>query len=284
MASEAIRLNLFETRALFDLATRGAGSYEVRIAPQSNSMFSTLFLSAIDAGTTITVDYRESTTGDEEGEDYIIASHTIPTAGPTGVNKLTVAPHHNKPRLEVTITGGTARFGVYVTSVSSFAVDFSQALVHDGAVINLINSGGLMPSIYDPSDGKAYLARGTHGVLDVNVVTPGTVTGTQKAIFSQAIAVAISATATVGSYTVPTGKSAKLQKIKVGGENIATFTVYKNSILINILRTGHTKYSHVEDYLPAGLTLAAGDLIEVKVFNYRPDVGSFETLIQYLEN
>lgn len=284
MTSEAVRLNLFETRALFDLATRGTGTYEVRIAPQSNSMFSTLFLSAIDPGTTITVDYRESTTGDAEGEDYVIGSHTIPPAGPSGVHKLTVAPHHNKPRLEVTITGGTARFGVYVTSVSSFAVDFSQALVHDGAVINLINSGGLIPSVYDPSDGKAYLARGTHGVLDVNVIT-GSVgsTAIQKSKFDEALAVLANTTQLIVSYTVPFGKIAKLQRVDFGGDNIATFDVKLNSVTIARNRTYFGSFLSTTTQFDA-LPLVAGNVLQVFVYNFRSSVGNFESRIQYLED
>lgn len=278
--SETVRLNLFETRALYTLDTRPAGVYEIRISPQSNSMYSTLFLSALDAGATITVEYRESTTGDAEGEDYLIAAHLIPTAGPSGVSKLTVAPHHNKPRLMVTVAGGAARFGIYVTPVSSFAVDFSQALVHDAAVLDLTKAGGLIGSIYDPADGKAYFARGTHGVLNVNVIPPPS--GTQKSIFNEILLVASGSTQRISSYTVPFGRIAKLQRVEMSGDNIATFDVKINTLTFSRKRTyfggPYTAVSELSFH-----PLAAGDLVEVYVYNFRNTVGNFEARIQYIE-
>jgi hypothetical protein len=167
MTEPNIRLELFETVASVPLATYSSGTFERRLFPQGNALLSTLFVHDISIGATISVSYRETTIGEQFGEDSILKSHTTPAAGTS--DKIIVPKIHNKPRVVVTVTGGTATFGVYTTVISSVASDIDSSLFKDADNSNLLTDIGSQTVIFDETQGKHFFARGDAGIQDVNI-------------------------------------------------------------------------------------------------------------------
>jgi hypothetical protein len=167
MTNPVIRMELFQTLAVVPLDVYSAGTFERNLYPQGNALLSTLFVQAISFGATVTVSYHESTVGDSVGEDTVLKAHTTPTAGTS--DKIIVPKIHNKPRVRVTVTGGTATLGVYVSVISSVASDLDSSLFRDAAAANLLADIGSQTVIFDDVQNKHYFARGASGVQDVKI-------------------------------------------------------------------------------------------------------------------
>lgn len=95
--------------------------------------------------------------------------------------------------------------------------------------------------------------------------------------FNQINAVANSVETTIKTYTVPIGKVFNLTLVEVSGENIATYNIYINNILNAVRRTEFLKLN--EDFFFYSTSLAAGDILTVKVIHYRPIASQHETRI-----
>lgn len=76
------------------------------------------------------------------------------------------------------------------------------------------------------------------------------------------------------TYTVPVGKTLVMDLLKLGGDNVATFDIEIDSTIEGKGRIWHTSYKDKIEF--NGLTLIAGQKIEVKVNHNRPSVGAFE--------
>ena len=126
MASYLRRLKEFDTVTPLSLETRGPGVYNEPFLIEGNSILSTVFIASCDPGATLLVEYWDSTTGTEVGEEYPLRAHPLFTAPKS--DRMTVTRIHNKPNLRATVVGGSIRFGVYVTVVSSFPSELDEAL------------------------------------------------------------------------------------------------------------------------------------------------------------
>jgi len=127
-------LGEFETKTLLEIEPRGPGVFYVKLMVRCNSLLSSIFIKSCDPGTTIKANYFDTTTGDEfTPERYDLLGHDAYGAANIGeTHRILVTKIHNKPQLEVVVTGGNAEFGVYATAVSSSASDIDSALVRDG--------------------------------------------------------------------------------------------------------------------------------------------------------
>lgn len=120
------------------------------------------------------------------------------------------------------------------------------------------------------------------GIQAVSISTQNP--GIPLSYFTELNSVAFGSTETISSYTVPPGRSNTLIKIDVSGTNIATYDVYLNGVSFARLRTYFGgDLSHSLDFGNSGFNLQAGDIIEVKVTNFRPSVGDFESRVQLIE-
>lgn len=145
----------------------------------------------------------------------------------------------------------------------------------------------------DPSEDGVYIAdKNTGNKLvvnadgSINVVVATGLTGINKNIFNELLAVASGATVNLVSYIVPAGKSAILDRIFVSGENIALFEVYLNAIKIDVTRTYFgSSLNSLLDYSSnnSGYTLSSTDTLVVQVTHNRPSSGNFEGRIQIIE-
>ncbi len=111
--------------------------------------------------------------------------------------------------------------------------------------------------------------------------------GTVKSIHGFSTSVAASVNALVATYTVPVGKTAKLQRIEFSGSNIATYEYRLNTTLEGTKHTWFNGPMHgAFDFVGAnqeGVLLSSGDTVDVRAEHNRPAVGDFDVRIQVLE-
>lgn len=134
-------------------------------------------------------------------------------------------------------------------------------------------------------DGVETLEVNADGSINMRV-TGGN--GEVVTIFSEISSVASLSTSTIVSYIVPVGKTATLNRIGFGGNNIATYEVEINSTIEDRKRTWFGgDLSGVFEFISSnasGVPLVAGDQVTLKVTNFRPSIGDFEGRIQVLES
>jgi len=136
MVQPLIRAELYEAMTVMPLAIRGPGTYNHKMQIEGGGLLSTLFVRSFDVGATVTVNWYESTTGEDQGEATLITSHTMPPA--MAANKITLSSIHNKPYAVVTIAGGTVDFGLYATV---YPASGSSVITGDVSILGLKNGG-----------------------------------------------------------------------------------------------------------------------------------------------
>lgn len=161
-----VNLDQYDTRELFSLEARGVGVYNAKMMIRGNALLSSVFVRAISPGATVKVNYYDTTTGtDSLSERFDLTSHPLITDSQAGQTlRQVVTRIHNKPQIEVIVTGGIVEFGVYLSVISDFPVDLKGSIL-DGQTANLALDGGLPISVYNPDDGKFYLLQGDEGAL-----------------------------------------------------------------------------------------------------------------------
>lgn len=232
LANEIIKLGLYESRPIVNLMTLAPGLYTQRLLTQGNSLLSTVFVESVDPGASVSVRYYDFTVGASVGEEDELATHvTLNT--PISFDRITVPRLHDKPVVEITVTGGSVRFGVYVTVVASFATDLDQALKIDGQVADLLKDKGIPIHLYDETLGKFFFLRGDMGVIPVSfneagdnfilggddITTPGVI---QELIVD----------------TVPALKNRKLSKARVVCRAHSAYEITADGVIIGSGMTG----------------------------------------------
>jgi len=164
-------------------------------------------------------------------------------------------------------------------------VDAQYSATLSGALEVAISAPGDTIAI---SDGTDILQVNPDGSINVNIVssTP-TVPQVIVSTFNTAAAVASGVETSITTYTVPGGKTAKLERLEFGGENIAVYNLYINAVLKHRRRTffGNSLSESMEftDSSDIGFNLVAGDAVVLKVLHNRPSSGNFEARIQVHE-
>lgn len=200
------RLKTFDTVTPVSLDSYGEGTFDVPFLIEGNSILSTVFVESLDPGVVVQCGYWDSTTGTDVGEVYPLVDHR-PITSP-GSDRLTVTRIHNKPNLRVTITGGSARLGVYVTVVSSFASDLDSALQFEGESVVIDRDKGMPIAAYETTNNTWSFLRTKDGRLQIDV--PGVLQVTQQTInfrrYNQTLTLAKGIPTSHIDYTVPAGK------------------------------------------------------------------------------
>jgi hypothetical protein len=161
------RLKELESNDFLPLLERGPGVYLEKLETAGNSILSSVFIQSADPGATVDVAYYQVTAGTEElNERSPLAEHpTLTDASAPGTSKLLVTGIHNKPRVEVTVTGGNATFGVYGTLVTQFPVELQSFL--QGHSVNLGQDKSIPGMIYDPDLNQFLFLTGSEGAQNV---------------------------------------------------------------------------------------------------------------------
>lgn len=256
--STTVFLGEFETKTLLEVEPRGPGTYPVKMMVRCNSLLSSIYIKAADAGATIKANYFDTTTGDEfTGERYDLSSH-LPygpaNAGET--HRLLVTKIHNKPQLEVIVTGGNVEFGVYATAVSSSASDVDSALVSDGDTFAPETNKAIPMACLDVSTGL------------LNFVTcPLKVEITGQGGDLYHIRGGVDAdpgnTVTVLTDTVPTGTERRFTKLWVTATNDGYFSLLANGVEIAAGRIDVVQHNVAFRFDPVH-TIGAGISYELK--------------------
>lgn len=217
IVGEIIRLGLYDTKPVIPLMTLGAGTHTQRLLCQGNSLLSTLVVESLDVGASITVRYWDYGAGDAIGERYDLAAHTTITA-PAIIppDRLLVTRVHDKPTIEVEITGGSVRFGVYLTVVASFASELDSALKKDGETADLAQDLGMPMMCYDSANNEFRFIRCDNGVLPVSVTSvTKRETGSAMVVYG--------ASSTLVTYSPAVDE--RVNQIIMGGDGSGKFTV-----------------------------------------------------------
>lgn len=132
-------------------------------------------------------------------------------------------------------------------------------------------------------DGTNFLTSTTFGgktALDVNIIDSPE--GSSVNDFNDVTSVATSVLTTINTYTVPVGTTGIFKQVAVSGTNIAKYEVLLNGSVIDRAYTYFGAPLSVE-FKFNDTTLAAGDIILVRVIHNRPNTGDFNARIQVQE-
>lgn len=116
------------------------------------------------------------------------------------------------------------------------------------------------------------------GSLNVNVVSTGQ---ELKSFFNEVTDVATGITEVLVSYTATA--PVFLQKVEMSGTNIATYELYIAGVLQDRKLTYFGSTLDAIFNFNQGLNISVGQLIEVRVYHNRPDLGDFTSRLQILE-
>lgn len=173
-----VQLDLYDSSELILLDTYPSGTYRQLSEIRGNSILSTVFVDQIDAGASLTVNYYDFTTGRSLGERFDLATHGSITSAdvPTPTSFRLIVPRiHNAVVCEAILTGGSAKFSVYVTCVADFPQSPKLA---EGDTVDIITDRGTPLTLYNETTGKWEFARSLNGSLQVSFYTPTTPTVT----------------------------------------------------------------------------------------------------------
>jgi len=125
------------------------------------------------------------------------------------------------------------------------------------------------------------------GSINVNVLPSTNPNDTVKNIFDTVSGVVAGVLTNIVSYTVPSNKTAILERSAASGENIGTYTLSINGITQSVQRTYYAGGFNVAFEFTTGqnngLVLQPGDVVLVTILHNRPDPANFDARIQVLE-
>jgi hypothetical protein len=251
------RLTLFESRALIPIQTFTPEVYTKRMLSEGNSLLSSLFIVAMDPGASVKASYWDTGVGSDAGERYELGGHpllTSPTA-PSDDRQL-ITKLHNKPNLELIVTGGNVTLGVYITVVQSFASDLDSALKRDEQIVDLNRDKGIPIVTYDDAAGQFFFLKSINGNLPIAIAESGTpkhrrmaaitTPGLVQELFNESILV-----------------EEKLKKLVIVCRSHAKWTMFSDGTMIASGRCGPAE-SNVNFVFDVSLTLTIGSIIKLE--------------------
>lgn len=222
MAQERLlRMSLYETRAIVPLTVHPVGVFEQPLHIEGNSILSSVFFKSGPGS--VKVDYYDTTTGTEVGEEFSLDSHDL-ISSPT-TDRILVTRVHNKPIVRVTVTGGSAEFGIYITVVASFASDLDSALVRDIQTANLVTDKAMIAASYDAISGQFKFLRSINGrlLVDASIGNVSTETVANVELTLADTEYSYTLPANTGSYMVKTKSGHDFKYSPVAGQSGITY-------------------------------------------------------------
>lgn len=280
-ANDIVTLVTGETKAIVNLTTVPPGVWTQRLSIQGNSLLSSLFVETLDPGATVLARYYDYGVGADSGERYDLGSHTLitaPTIYPIQPDRQIFTKLHNKPVLEVLVTGGMARLGVYASVVSTFASDLDNAIKKEGQAVDLAIDRGLPIMYYDVTNGQWLFARGSSGNIVVSLYH-----GTPR------LTTYIGSTAgTVGAWTdlvtevVPDGKVWHIHGLNVCSMIQGMTRVLRDGDVIGAARTSVSRHQGEFRWTPAR-DVTAGSEITLQYYAVHGPDATLEIFLQQTE-
>ena len=278
MLSPQTPIKLYETRTIVKQENFTGTDLSAFYVHAGSRMLITLLVTAIDSGATVNL-FIDNNFDTDEADD------TILTMSATSVARVkrVLSDFHNQFTFRTVVSGGNASFKI---GVSLF--DNAMTTRIDNAIVEVdlhhtTDVNGMFDSVRI-GDGTDLLAINSDG--SINTVAGEAPDEEAINVFQEAVGVANSAETTILTYSVPSGRTAFLSRIDVGGENIARYEVYIDSDLIARKRTywGNGLGESFDFSLSSrrGLQVEPGEIITVKVIHERPFSGTFEARLQGL--
>ena len=280
MAEDITRLALYESRAIVPIQTLTAGTHTFPMHTEGNSLLSTVYVKTITGS--VDVKYWDFGPGGAEnlGERVDLQFHDPITVADTS-SRIIVTALHNKPRLEIIVTGGPVEVGVYVTVVSTFASDLDTHLKKHLQDADLLKDKGVVAVGYDAVLDKFFFLPIEGGAVKVTgTVIASSFTGTPMALRSaDGLTVPVSTTIdAIVEATVPVGKTWQILRLQGHCRAYGYFEVFVDSTKLSGIRlnSGPSSENPLHKFEPYH-ALAAGKKIKVKYthsFGPSVDVGA----------
>lgn len=180
----------------------------------------------------------------------------------------------------------TAVISTLDTTIKDFGTGDHLQVNPDGSIdVNVVlNAATDNIAIADATSGNK-LKVNVDGSINVDISGPATPT-LIKSLFNSITAVPSATPTTLITYTVPGGKTGRLERIEVSGDNIAQYDFFINAALNGRKRSEFTELNETFEFSSStdmGIPLATGDTVVVKVTHNRPFVGAFEARLQTVE-
>lgn len=136
-------------------------------------------------------------------------------------------------------------------------------------------------------DGTDEVEVNPDGSFNVNIVNTSVLPEVIRTPFSSITNLVKNTKTVVGTYIAPVGKKSYIQRVTVGGDNIADYTLELNGSSLMRKRTWFNDALHTtfefDGYSENGKELSPGDQLKMYVEHYRNDNGVFENTFQILE-
>lgn len=135
-------------------------------------------------------------------------------------------------------------------------------------------------------NGINQLAVNSDGSINANVVMGVPVPTITRNVFNEVTLVPSGSETLIATFTVPMGKTGKIEKITASGENIGKYTVKLNGSSIDVRRTYWTGgFNVMFDYASdaSGYKLNPGDVVSIHIFHESDDPATFDARLQIVE-
>jgi hypothetical protein len=246
-----INISRYQTIDIIKFKAYTAADFDVSdpitMGIRGNAVLSTLFVTSIDAGTTLTLNYYQSTSSTvDDGERFDTVSHATVTDSTTlPYHEQVIATRiHNKPVLEVVITGGgSVTFGCYVTVNDELASDIDSALILDGDTFFPNTTKAIPIACYDEDEGKVFFFRCKGGALPTFPTEVG-----DAVHLEDNRSITPGSTQTTITDVVPAGKIRKINSVRVVCRAHGRYTIESDGSRIGSGRTGPANPTDVMTY------------------------------------
>ena len=279
-----LQLRTAETGKILPLGTYEPDTYLVPISPSGNSILSSLLVLSLTPGASVTVNYFQTTSANEQEERTVMMGHLPVTVASLSADQILVTRIHNKVYAEIIVAGGPCRIGLFGTVVSSVASDIDSALKRDGQVANLLVDKGI-PVLGLDDDGTFKILPFVDGRIPVEA-TIVIATGAPVSVSGATSSVPTGLQVDVLSYLVPVGKRLTIHRLDFGGNNIARYSAVADALAIDQSWTWFSgPLWGCFDFGPSGARFAAGVTVKVQAIHSRPNPGDFSARLSgILEN
>ena len=146
-----VELSQFGTLEVIKYGLYQPGTTKVVLRIKGNSILSTMFVSMIEVGATVQAQYYEEWKGIRNNLQSQMMTET-------GTNSIIVGPHLESPRVDITVSNGSAEFTVIATArtdqpfdLTTYArIDGQSEFTDDqGLAVRSIEMGPLVRADYD---------------------------------------------------------------------------------------------------------------------------------------
>lgn len=235
--AEPLKIYGNESAVVVPMATRAPGVETFDLELRGSALFSTIYVESIDPGASISIAWKDYNPLSSSADPFLVFTQPLKTT--TGYqrdfnNQVT----HGTSMVEVTVAGGNARFGVFVTAITATsnypAAGSTQEI--SGTITASSTPWRGMPKVL------AKLTNHTTDQTDQGVI---------------------------GSWVVPVGKSWDVYEVVVTTRAIGKFFIDTNAQQVGSGRTGPLD-ENVNFRFPPVLALGTGDVLEL---SYEQDHG-----------